>query len=955
MRVVDAKGQILDLPDEQAWAGLRAGDFGLQPGQDVAVRSQQGTIGTVKAENIGTALQEGYAPIAQAELAHEERRLRAESVAGVAGTIGAGVARGATLGLSDEVIAGLGGAEAQQALKDYREINPWLSTGSEIGGALIPALFTGGSSGAATGAELAATGAREASMLSRVAAGAGRGLMAPARLQQGLGTLAEHGVAALLPEGGGLLARGARTILPDMARGVAEGALQGVGNTITEHALGNKDLTAEALIANIGHGAVMGGALGSSIGALRFGAGEARKGLAALLSRGATEAPLPSLGTAAESALGTRTRTAIGQEAESAAAVGMRDSLNVEGGGGQMTAKVYNAVHDTDPVLANALKSQSDREIMWRNHANEADRLSKISAESYNEVSRAKEALGVEVYRGAAKDAQMARLVDETRAPLAAQRADDVLAALDDVRAELASAGDLADKRLLGKLKQLRDGYYSQLSSAAVSDDGVAGKLFAVIDNLKYDIGQVAARTPGRNGEALERFYNGSIRPALEDEAVWSRAAKSQKTINPALAENIGLQRRASERVEYGTGHKKDMYSFDERYDASPAPFKAAYKQIGNAESFETMQILNDAAMSDRRLAEAIEQAYDLTPKQKALVQKMKDSTERYHGYVKEAERNMDLIRRTEEAEAKASSPLSRAMGKVPVAGPLLELAFTTNPVTIARNVDSVLALGQRIKTLVGIDSVARATTARVTEAARTMVLPRLPKIGGGDVGAPHASAVSFAVKTIGATPEDRAKGYEAKRKELEAIVKDPRRAKAAAAHIAPDAPGVADSVARSLQQQAQYLLANAPKGPPVSMLQPEVTHPPSDAQILSWLQRLSAVEHPDAALQDISDGVAPAETIDAFRETSPALYNHLRTTVIEYVSQQTEPLSVDAERRVAAILGVQPDPSRTQAYQQTYIAAHEPPRPRPMTTGQNKQMARLLSAADRIELGDDR
>lgn len=953
MRVVDAKGQILDLPDEQAWAGLRSGDYGLQPGQDVAVRSQQGTIGTVKAENIGTALTEGYQPIAEAELAHEEKRLRAESVGGVAGTIGAGVARGATLGLSDEVIAGLGGTEAQRALNEYREINPWLSTGSEIGGALIPAFFTGGSSGAATGAELAATGAREASLLSRGASALSRAAFAPARIQQGLGTLAEHGVAALLPEGGGLLARGARTILPDMARGVAEGALQGVGNTITEHALGNRDLTAEALIANIGHGAVMGGALGGSIGALRFGAGEARKGLAALLSRGATEAPLPNLGTAATDALSTRTRTAIGHEAEAMSAVGMRDSLTAEGGGGQMTAKVYHALHDTDGEVAAALRARETREIMLRNADREADRLAMSATKHYDAGARATEMVQEGVLRGTAKDAQIARLVDETRAPIAADRAQGILADVYALRDTIAM-DPLAPKPLVSKVNALAEGYNTLLSRAMAADEGVAGKLFAELDNLKYDIGKLASNTGGKHGLVLEGFYNNSLKPLLEDSVVWSKAAESQRAINAPYSAWIGYKRAAIDRFEDSFGKKPTATSFDELMESDPATLKALFKQIGGAESVKRMELLDNLANAQKELANAAESSYALTPAQKKAVQTMRDSTDAYHGVVKEAQANMSLIRKAEETEAKAASPLSKAVGKIPGAGPLLELAFSTNPVSIARHTESVMALGQRIKTLVGIDSVARATTTRVAEAAKQMVMPKLPKLssGGGTGGAPHASAVSFAVKTIGSTPEDRQKGYEAKRKELEAIVNDPRRAKAAASHIAGDAPGVADAVARSLQAQAQYLLAMAPKGPPVSALQPDVTMPPSDAQILSWLQRLSAVDHPDAALRDISAGVAPAETIDAFRETNPALYGHLRTTVIEYVSQQTGPLSADAERRVASVLGIQPDPGRTQAYQQTYAAAHEPPKPRPMPQG--KTTDRLTSAADRIERGDE-
>lgn len=166
-------------------------------------------------------------------------------VHGAIGAIGAGIARGATLGASDVASRAIGGDEAADTLRGLRAENPALSAGADIVGALAPALLTGG-----------------ATLPAGAAGVAGRG--------------------AAMAAGGGI--RGA------LAGGAVEGALFGAGQGVSELALSQDPLTLEHAATAIGSNALYGAGIGAvASGALKgveYGLGSARRALdRALLAR----------------------------------------------------------------------------------------------------------------------------------------------------------------------------------------------------------------------------------------------------------------------------------------------------------------------------------------------------------------------------------------------------------------------------------------------------------------------------------------------------------------------------------------------------------------------------------------------------------------------------------------------------------------------------------------------
>lgn len=154
----------------------------------------------------------------------------------LAGT--AGVARGATLGGSDLAARLLGGEDSARALSGYREAHPGLSFGTELAGALLPTVLSGGAA-------------------------------APA----GLAGLAGRETAAAV--GGGI--RGA------LAGGAVEGGLFGLGQGVSELALSQDPLTLEHAAATLSssalYGAGIGAVAGGALKGVEHGLGSAKRAL----------------------------------------------------------------------------------------------------------------------------------------------------------------------------------------------------------------------------------------------------------------------------------------------------------------------------------------------------------------------------------------------------------------------------------------------------------------------------------------------------------------------------------------------------------------------------------------------------------------------------------------------------------------------------------------------------
>ena len=148
-----------------------------------------------------------------------------------------GAARGLTFGLSDVALEKTG-LMTEEELRETKNRNETASTIGEIGGTVIPAMLSGGTSVAA-----------------KLSAKTLPGMIAQASTRQGARAAAN------------VTSQVAKKAIETGLSGAVEGAVYGLGNAISEAELGNAEFNAESVLSSVGVGAVLGGGLGASIGA----------------------------------------------------------------------------------------------------------------------------------------------------------------------------------------------------------------------------------------------------------------------------------------------------------------------------------------------------------------------------------------------------------------------------------------------------------------------------------------------------------------------------------------------------------------------------------------------------------------------------------------------------------------------------------------------------------------
>jgi len=263
----DATGQ--PIAPEQVGAAVAEGKAFFKKGARVYAQNPNGELVTVSAED---ATRPGYTVLSPEQVKSEHARKRyGQSVGDVALAGAAGAARGLTLGASDAIIAGVGGDDTRRALQGLREANPIASGVGEVAGAVAPVLLSGGASAGASGASLAKG---VASLGAKVAGGAATAIRtagAAPRAAAALGGVVERGVARGLEklgyEGASVLSRAGAGALKTAAAGATEGAIYGGAQAANDAVLNGDKITAEKIVAGMGHGALFGAGVGGALGA----------------------------------------------------------------------------------------------------------------------------------------------------------------------------------------------------------------------------------------------------------------------------------------------------------------------------------------------------------------------------------------------------------------------------------------------------------------------------------------------------------------------------------------------------------------------------------------------------------------------------------------------------------------------------------------------------------------
>jgi len=257
-----AKGQWLNVPE-----GTHIN----------TVDPENGSVGTIpySIDAIKNAFVAGY----RFETPEEEHKAwLKQEYGGTGGALTAGLlglARGATLGISDVFARHILDPREMAAWKEY---NPITSGVTEVVGAIAPSLATGGVGG---GAELAAKygtrlGGKMAVQTAKQASKAkGFATLVAQRTPSALIARKAIDLEKVLAKALKVeISSGASKAIRKAAAATlaygAEGAAWGAGTALSEAAIQDKPLTAEHLFTNIGMGAVLGGTVGGGPAALAY-------------------------------------------------------------------------------------------------------------------------------------------------------------------------------------------------------------------------------------------------------------------------------------------------------------------------------------------------------------------------------------------------------------------------------------------------------------------------------------------------------------------------------------------------------------------------------------------------------------------------------------------------------------------------------------------------------------
>ena len=544
------------------------------------------------------------------------------------GAAATGLARGGTLGMSDVVLREILGKERMQT---WREEFPGTSIGFEVGGAVIPAFFSGGTSAAGTGARLAAKGIKASDVLL-----ASKGVFKGGRHLEDVISASR------------LFSRGAnknialdilKTSLPKGVAGALEGAAFGAGTTLTEVMLGDPEDVGELLLANVGYSALFGGLGNAGINAMMMGGAAGTKKLSEGFASLYEKTTGNKLSVLAREKTVKTIATILGR--------GDTEQAVLQG---TLTPKARGARATTRGKMA-TFETQVDEIVGELDGV--ADDIAVVTKASRGEAKR--EAIRPSIFKDVAEDvADTAAGIGKTRAPevkamgavgdILTDLVEDIGTVAKAARSEGAGQGIGAFK-WVGKASKAQDagGFTETLErilrgewegdtlrrvitkwadevnlSGIDTIKGVAEDAFLMLDDYKKF---TAAFAFGRGKAFIEPTLVttiagmwGKVHPLLENASIWGNAAIHQKSVNAAFTDLLTKQARFKGIFGFGKGtnwtHRKTIAKFLEKLDDMPEA-KRVYEEYLEAARVFSGKAKGAYGWSGRTEVDLIEQAIE--------------------------------------------------------------------------------------------------------------------------------------------------------------------------------------------------------------------------------------------------------------------------------------------------------------------------------------------------------
>jgi hypothetical protein len=883
-----------------------------------------GKLVYVEESDLAAAKDEGYGVPTAQEVAQAELGEKYGGIEAKVGAVVGGALRGATLSGSDLLASQLGLGER---LRAYQELEPGLSIGSEVVGAVAPIIASAIATAPAGGAGAAPI---IGSLAARIAA------QAPAALAMRAGERAVAGLGLAAAEGAtqGI----GRTALRFGVQGAAEGALQGAGREAGQLALDNQ-LNGER-IGQIAAAGLTGGALGFGLGGgIGAGAGllgkVARRGApaAAQEAAGRVEAPLTDLATPLEAGAVKAPVGAVGDVLEAVPAAGevaplgasaattlddvtaaaFVDSLTPPPGVSRPVAKTLLKVKGRMAGLKGAELDDAMRLAEPKTRAAALDgekRLAELVSGKQPEggllVKAQPESIQADLDRKWVLEQKTATLIRNGDLKIASYKglvssdADSVLTQRAFAAEAIQQSLDDVERAILEGKQQYAQTGLPQLKhelllaqreiDAAYALGGAEGSeaAYKALDvGAKRAVGKVTSNFQGMPNmgaqhrrlltDILEPMY-GRLRTGLEDEAIWGLAGAQNKRMNAPMSASFDKSSMVMQSWYHGT-----------EYGAHPTnPWLSG--RIANPESILANIAATTKPTENIAYKSLFAQIKDLTEWQKAALEFGNLSKLPAHraDMVELAAINARLQKKLIEGAqvAKAQKTLADLGAGVGFLPKWISPLLGTRTVLRAAEMLDNIAEGKAGTVAAGVTKAADAIGKTSVVAVK-----RAPTTG--------VAAAAFAAKAASV------------RKLAEQLPAIEAQVAKQTEWLAEQAPTARTEAVKTAVRQVDYLNANLPKGlkAPTPYAQ---DLPPTRAQIQTWLVRLRTVENPASLLDDVASGKLSPEAVDAVRTVYPATFADMQARVVQKLAKlqaEGRAPNVATRTQLGLLLGIPTDP----------------------------------------------
>ena len=917
MPVVNAKtGAIEELDPVQVTEGLASGTYLPPQGQGVLL-NPEGELVFVPAEDVRENIgRYGYRIPQPDELRKIGRdfKYNTDTMQLQAGL--AGAARGGSFGVSDylAVKTGLTSPEHLSALKEYF---PGTSLAGELVGVVGTAPFSFTPAGAAV---------RGGTALAAKTVGAAAAMLPKSAMASAIArTAVETGGKAL--------------------GGAVEGLAFGLGQTVSEAALGDPDLTADKVVAHLGRSAILGGALGASFNvgsiALKKTLEKSKKVYQSAYEKLIGKTVIAPEAVGEQAGIPGFNMADLGDDLADDVSATLSKEIaedQAQAGGqpvfepGLLTKKLAKASSATSGVpeeeILEKFAAEMDPKRIVLTTA-EKDAKVKTFGENLQTIYNTSNKLMSSVSRYA-RPQEMEGLLTDVSIQKPSMQLMDVFNAMENAKNAMAKEPLLYKPGITRELEQMVERLEKNIVNGYTDSYSIYKELVTnrqLLEDMELFNKINLSREEKKSIYEFIQPLRSQIREGLMDQNVWGQAGARQAAYN----EKFTALKRWTEALEKTVMKKELVGEARPVYEINDRKINMMFNQINDTRSRVPGRATSNYLKAFREYLEEAENSIKNAPESKIDVGAIKDFTGKLADEAVQAKQYV--------ADAFGGYGFFRDLMDAAKSGGLGGMAAQIG--TAFTNPDAL------VRGLSNIEKMAKATEKAMQKTKVIFEKIKPPTKGIG-------------VLWEGMSPTERAAKYKEYVDKLKNLTDVPdfmlESLENATSETFETAPKITQGIQMALVRGTSFLLDKMPKPIDQSLL--DTPYEPSQAEIVSFGRYVAVVENPTIVLDQLEANYVPKETLETLQQVYPSFYSALKTQILEQLTDKLadDNLKVPYQRRVvlSRFLGMPLDstmkPALMQRNQQVLQAlyAEEQRKEAAKTSGPSQAGLREVSLSER-------